>query len=507
MKTVSVYKNIIANYAGTFATTIVAFLLIPVYIRYLGVGAYGIIGFYVSIQALLAFLDMGIGITLNREMARNYHDREQIGYLRTLSHSLQVVYWCIGLGIGLILFLAAPYLAKGWFRETTVPVQTIGYVFMILAITLIMRWPYGLYTSGIRGMQRQVSLNIYEIFWNLTKSIGSWLVLKYISPTLAAFLWYQCIVSFLQTTGIVILFWNYLGSTKSPLNFDFGILKKVGRFAVGMGAGSIIASVVAQMDKIVVSKVVSDTEFGFYNIANNIAMLVFSISLPIYMALFPHFTKQVQDGNRAKLSAEFHYYSRLLSSLLLPFGIIIIIHAKTVLSLWLKDEWLATHSAPILQWLMAGTVFNALMMPVHTLLLAHSRIRFMLISQVIELTCMFPLLLFLISKFGVIGGATGVFILFFGYFLIQAPLIFKTTHFTPMALNWYLKDILIFLIPLAAISFFAEKFIFPYFAESRFRIILYLVFVFVISYTFSIFSNRLLFNAIIRKFTFMVKKR
>ena len=290
------------------------------------------------------------------------------------------------------------------------------------------------------------------------------------------------------------------------LKFDIQVLKKISRFAAGMGAGTIIASIVSQMDKIIVSKIVSDTEFGYYNIANNIAMLVFSISLPIYMALFPHFTKQVQEGNKDKLSADFHYYARLLSSLLLPFGIIIIFNAKAVLLLWLKDEVIAAKAAVILQWLMAGTVFNALMMPVHTLLLANSKVRFMLISQVIELVCMFPIMLIMVNKFGVMGGAAGVFILFFGYFLIQAPLIFRTTHFTHLVVNWYLKDILFFLVPLTGITVFSEKFIFPYFDNDRLHTVIYFGIVFIISYGYSILSNRLLRDKIAGKIKCWVKK-
>jgi len=96
----TVYKNILANYIGAFATTLTAFFLIPVYISYIGVSAYGIIGFYLTLQALFIFLDLGIGVAINREMAKHFNDKSQLLYLRNLSHSLQIVYWLIGIGLG-----------------------------------------------------------------------------------------------------------------------------------------------------------------------------------------------------------------------------------------------------------------------------------------------------------------------------------------------------------------------------------------------------------------------
>lgn len=503
----TVYKNILANYAGAFATTIIAFLLTPVYISYLGVGAYGIIGFYLSLQAIFIFLDMGIGAAVNREMARHYHDRSQIIYLRNLSHSLQVIYWSIGLLIGLLLFIAAPYLAKGWFKGNELPANMVTYVFIIFALTMVARWPYGLYSAGLRGMQNQVTLNVYELFWNLTKSLGSWLVLKYISPTLLAFLWYQFIITVLQTSGIFILFWKYLSTQEAKLKFDVAILKNLGRYAAGMGVGIILANMVAQLDKIIVSKMVTDTTFGYYSIANNIAMLVYSISLPIYMAIFPHFTKHVQEKNDTQLTADFHYYARLLSTLLLPFGVIMVFNAQTVLHLWIKQGDIAEKSAVLLQWLMCSTICNALMMPVHTLLMAKVRIRFMIYSQIIELTCMLPLMYFLLNKFGVKGGAIGMFILYFCYLLIQAPLIFKVLKCSHITITWYLKDILIFLPPLIIIGWGVQKFIYPYFSTSNLSIIIYLILLFLLSYATTFAFNRLLFVQLVNKLKTIFKSQ
>lgn len=506
MKFSSVYRNIIANYFGAIVTTVIAFLLTPVYIKYLGVGSYGIIGFYISIQALFSFLDMGIGVAVNREMARHFHNPTEKAYLRTLTHTLQIIYWGIGFFFALFLWLVSPYFSKGWFGGTDSSLHNVNYIFIIFALTLFVRWPYGLYSSGLRGMQRQVLLNKFEIICNLSKSIGSWLVLKYVSPTLEAFLWYQFFITSLQTVGILILMWKQIYSSQHILKFDSNVVKKISKYAAGMGIGTILASIVTQVDKIIVSKMVTVAQFGYYTIANNIAMLVFSISLPIYMAIFPHFTRHVHEDDTQNLAKDFHYYSKLLSTLLLPFSIMVIFNSKIVLQLWMGDEEITTNSAGILQLLMAGTLCNALMMPVHTLLLAYNRLKFMLYSQTIEIILMVPLMLFLIKKFGLMGGALGVFLLFFCYLIIQAPLIFKVTKSTFLTIKWYFGDVLLFLIPVVLITYLCNTYLFQYFTKTKFEIGIYLTINIVLSYASAIFINQQLRVQIVNVLNTILKR-
>jgi O-antigen/teichoic acid export membrane protein len=493
------HKNIIANYAGALITTLTAFILTPVYIHYIGIGAYGIIGFYISLQAIFVFLDLGIGVAVNREMAKYFNDDSKLGYLRNLAHSLQIVYWSIGILLGACLFVAAPYIANGWFKTNDIPKDQVKNVFTIFALTIAARWPYGLYSQGLRGMQKQVSLNAFELVFNLLKSIGSWLILKYVSPTLGAFLWYQLFITVLQTLGIFIIFWKFLSKNNTRPQFKISILKNLSRYAAGMGIGIILVNLVAQLDKIIVSKMVSDTMFGYYAIANNIAMLVYSISLPMYMAIFPHFTKQVQENNDIVLAKEFHYYAKLLSTLLLPFGVIVVFNAPLLLQLWTSNSAIVSNSSEILQWLICGTMCVALIMPVHTLLHAKVRIRFMIYSQLVELILTIPVIYFLIGKYGVKGGAMGMCVLYLGYLFIQGPLILKIINLKQVIISWYINDILIFLPPLIIVAYFFKTILLPHFLSNEFSQIIYITILILVSYLVSFAFNRVLVIQIINK--------
>ena len=66
----SVGPNIIANYASQLYTSALAIVLVPLYVHYMGVEAYGLVGFYAMLQGWFLVLDMGVSATLSRQAAR-----------------------------------------------------------------------------------------------------------------------------------------------------------------------------------------------------------------------------------------------------------------------------------------------------------------------------------------------------------------------------------------------------------------------------------------------------
>jgi len=45
-----------------------AWLFVLLYIKFLGIKAYGLVGFFATLQRLFIILDMGLSTTLNREL-------------------------------------------------------------------------------------------------------------------------------------------------------------------------------------------------------------------------------------------------------------------------------------------------------------------------------------------------------------------------------------------------------------------------------------------------------
>ena len=110
----SLKKNTIVNYLGQGWVAVMGLAFIPVYIRYLGMEAWGLVGFMSMMQAWLTLLDMGLSPTLSREMARFSAGAHSAQSIRNLLRSLEIIYGGVALAIVLIVWLAAPWLVDHW---------------------------------------------------------------------------------------------------------------------------------------------------------------------------------------------------------------------------------------------------------------------------------------------------------------------------------------------------------------------------------------------------------
>ena len=454
----SVARNILANYSTSVSAILLSLLFTPLYIRYLGIEAFGIIGFINSLLIFINFLDLGIGSSINREMARYYNDTARSVYINQLTYSLQVIYISIGILAALVFIGLSSFLANSWFNARNTDPATVKYAFIILSITIACRWPYSFFSSSLRGMQLQVLLNIHEIFWNLMRTVGCWVVLKYFSGTLITFLWYQSIVIGLQTIGSMILTWHFMPKVSTVIKFNLKVIRSIALFAGSMGVGAILVAFIFETDKLVLSKTLPGPQYGYYMFSVGLAIFVYNISLPISMAVFPHFTKYYHNGEISLLELDFHKYTRILSVLLLPFALILFTYTKEIIWLWTKNEAIVENTVSLIRIMLAGTVLHAFMAVPHVLLLAMGKTRFILRSHAIALCLIVPLTIWLSTQYGARGGAIGYAVIFGGYFIVQAPLILKF-YLPGNLINWYWKDIIRIALPLMIITCCVKYFV------------------------------------------------
>ena len=93
----SLKRNILANYTGQIYVTLISILLIPMYVKFMGAEAYGLVVFYAMLQGWFMLLDMGLTPTMARETARFRGGATDALSLRRLLRALEGVF-----GFGMI---------------------------------------------------------------------------------------------------------------------------------------------------------------------------------------------------------------------------------------------------------------------------------------------------------------------------------------------------------------------------------------------------------------------
>ena len=113
---------------------------IPLYIKYLGIEAYGLIGLFALLQAWLSLLDMGMTPTLGREMARYTGGGHTAESIRDLLRSIELIALVIAILISVGIFLAADWMASSWLKAEQLPVEVVAQAFVLMGLVTSIRF-------------------------------------------------------------------------------------------------------------------------------------------------------------------------------------------------------------------------------------------------------------------------------------------------------------------------------------------------------------------------------
>ena len=313
-----VRRNIVANLIGSGWVALISIAFIPLYLHFMGAESYGLVGFYLTLQALFAVLDMGLTATVSRELARRSSSQE----MRNLVRTLEVIYWAIALFIAVIVALLAPWIATHWLNASTLSDGVVRLSLVLMGLMIALRMPYGFYGGALLGLQKQVLLNIIKIVVETLKSGGVVLVLWLVSPSITSFFVWQVAVSGLGLCLIAVVLWNQM-PTGSSAKFESRIFKGIWRFTAGMSGISITAAILTQSDKLMLSKILSLETFAYYVLASNVAMGLYVIISPIFSAVYPKFSQLIAKNESETLRVLYHKSSQLMTVVVMPVALVI----------------------------------------------------------------------------------------------------------------------------------------------------------------------------------------
>lgn len=453
----SVRHNIIANFAGTVWTGIFSLAFIPIYVKIMGVEVYGLIGVFMSLSAVLALLDMGLSATMSRELSRLSVVEDSAQESQNLVRTFEVIYWGIGIFLGVIVILLAPLITKYWVSSTSISSETVEKAFIIMGVLLASQWPGAIYTGGLRGLQRQVVLNVIRIISVTLKHVGAVIVLLFISSSILSFFLWQTFIALLTTVFLAIWLWRSLPNSESQSKFDKGLVVKNWRFASGMMGISFMTMLLTQLDKIILSKMLTLEMFGYYMLAFSVANALHGLVSPIMTALFPKFTQLVTSAKESNLIILYHKGCQLLSVMVLPVAITVAVFSKDILAIWLEDTLVVQNTYQILTLLMIGTALNAIMTPPYILQLAHGWTKLALYKNIIAVICVIPLMVWLVDLFQGVGAAWAWIVLNLGYLIFEIPIMHRRILKTEMW-KWYLIDYTVPMISVLIIGYVSYVF-------------------------------------------------
>lgn len=446
----SLKQNIIANYASQIYVTVVSIIMVPLYIKYMGVEAYGLVGFFAMLQVWFNLLDMGLTATISRESARYNGGAISALEYRRLARALAGLFWLIGLVGAILLFALAEPIAVHWLNANNLSTNETIASMRLIAIVVVLRWISGFYRGVITGAERLVWLGGFNSVAATCRFVLVLPILMFINNSPLMYFAFQLLVGVFELLWLAIKADQLLPEIPADqdIRWEWAPIKPVLRFAMTIAVTSSIWVFVTQIDKLVLSKILSLADFGYFSMAVLLASGIMIVSGPISSALMPNMARLQAEERHEELIVLYRQATRLVTMVAVPTTLLLTFFASNVLWVWTGNVEIMSKAAPVLTLYAAGYGFLALGAFPYYLQYAKGDLKLHLIGNILFIVALIPCVIWATNRYGVTGAGWAWLASNVAYFFFWVPLVHR--RFEPQ-LHW--KWILTDIVPIALPAF------------------------------------------------------
>jgi O-antigen/teichoic acid export membrane protein len=402
---VSVKANVVANYFSQAYMAVIGFVFVPVFIKYLGIEAFGLIAIFTILQSSLGLLDMGMKPALGREMAKFTVGAHGAQSIRDLLRSAEIIAAAIATIISLSTLWSASWVASKWLNVESLPLSAVRHALVGMGALCALRLVENIYSSSIAGLQRQVLQSVLSSSLVTARALGAIVVLAWVSPTVEGFFIWQVLISIITIPILASVVYGELPTCPRPARFSWDSVTGIWRFAGGVMTITLLSLLLTQSDKILLSRLLPLKVFAVYAVAGVLSGALYMLSNPIGAAFYPSFTQLITLRDVAALRLAYHQAAQLSAVVMGSAAIVLIIFADTVLGAWTGNPTLTQDASPILRVLAFGTLLNGLMGIPYQMQLAHGWTKLTIKMNVVAVALLVPMLFLVVPRYGGIGAA------------------------------------------------------------------------------------------------------
>lgn len=415
-------------------------LALPVYLGHLGVEAYGVVGLFASMQAVIAFMEFGLATTLTRLLARASLDASALAQARDATLTFERAYLGLAIVAALLLAVSAPWIASTWVNLHSLTTAEVTLSLQLAAVSLAFGWPTNLYSAGLAGLHRQVPLAISTSAFAILRVSVTILCLWHV-PTLESFFWAQLATAILQALGTRIQLWRALVLPGHRPVAQWRLLVRTRKFAGGMTAITVTSILLTQTDKLILSHILPLSEFGTYAVALSLSTGLYILISPMFSVIYPRISAAWGGVDTPELAQLYHASSQAMAALVMPLAAVLACFPAPSLYVLTNNPALSAAAASILVFLVIGAALNGIMNIPYALQLAAGWTSLSVWLNIASLAAVAPLTWWAATRFGAVGGAAAWSLLNAGHFIIT-PILLHRRLLKAEKWRWYRDDVL-----------------------------------------------------------------
>ncbi|MCC6467031.1 MAG: lipopolysaccharide biosynthesis protein [Alphaproteobacteria bacterium] len=324
---------------GVISTIVLARLLVP--------ADFGLVALATMVAGMISiFGEVGLLLHLIRERDPDRTHFDTVWTLRLL----------LGGGLGLVIFLAAPF-AADWFGD-----PRLDPVLRVLALPPLLQ---GSQNTGIAWFRKNLDF-ARDFRFLVAQKIAAFAVTLSLAPV---FWNYWALVAGIVAGNVMGLVMSFAMHPFRP-RFDLSRTRAVWSFSTWTLAHHLVDFLSRQVDTLILGRYKTSTEVGLYTVAYDLAASpIIELALPASRVLFPAFAKIVDD--RAEMTRVFARVVAGMAILGMALGPGVALVARDAVAVLLGAAW--TAAVPLVEILAITGVIYALWQPIFPLLTALSR--------------------------------------------------------------------------------------------------------------------------------------
>lgn len=432
--------------------------MVPVYIGYMGPEAFGLVGFFSLIQIIFNIMDMGLSSSVSRESARyKAGDLELIEY-KELLKSLEVLFVAVAILGGIFIYAYSDLIATSWLNSQALEIEEVILCIKIMAIIIPIRWLGGLYRGIIGGHEKIIWISYFNSIIATARFIGVILVLEYIGIPPSFYFFFQLVVSVIEIV-ILLTYSNKLlpdNETCKEKSWSFHSIKKIGKFSLTIAFTSFVWILITQLDKLILSGLLSLKNYGFFTLATMVATGVTMLSTPIGSAIMPRMTGLIAEDNQKSMLEVYRNSTQLVALLAGSMAILLAFFSDEFLWVWTGDLNTVQNSSVILTYYAIGNGFMALAAFPFYLQYAKGDLKLHLFGNIAFAAILTPCVIWASFNYGAIGSGYAWMIMNFLFLAGWVPYVHKKLY-SGLNSKWYLNDIFPILIPMIFVCFVLDN--------------------------------------------------
>jgi len=437
----SVRQNTAASYLSQGYVTAIGIAIVPVYLRFMGAEAYGLIGFFTSLQAWFQLLDVGLTPAISREAARFRSGAVDPASLRRLLRALETIFIAIAILGGLALFLASGAIATRWLRPHHLAASDVALSIEFMAVTVAIRWVGGLYRGVISGFERIVWLSGFTTVVGTIRYLLPIPILIRLGFTPQNFFAYQTMVAAMELMVLVIQTYRLVPGIPAQEVVPTGwkSLRAILGFSVSIAASGSIWVAVTQTDKLLLSRLLPLADYGYYSMAVLVANGVLLVSTPLATAFVPRLTAICAEGDDKRLLSLYRGASQFIAVLVIPIALVLAFLARPIIWAWTGNHLIADSAAPVLGLYALGNAVLALTAFPYYLQFAKGDLKLHVVGHVLFLLALVPLVFWGALTRGAVGAGYAWLATNVAYFVFWTPRVHQR-FYRGLHRKWLMED-------------------------------------------------------------------